>query len=285
MPLVVNDRVPGFMLLKRLSSAMRYAGMAGWSIFWISLALLLGWVRRDPALPLRFARRHWAPGMIRLAGARLLVNPMPEHLWERPAIYVMNHQSSLDIPAAFAVLPVDLRFIAKHTLRKVPFLGWYMAWTGMVFVDRSNSTQAVATLNAAAERVRSGVSLLAYPEGTRSRDGSILPFKKGPFVLALQAGVPLVPVAIEGSLRVMPSGLKPFRPGPVRMAVGTPIPTEGLGMDARDPLVVRVRDALVALHASLAAEPPPPLAREGAKDLPRQDLPAAGGGAEDVPVR
>ena len=82
------------------------------------------------------------------------VDPLPVHDWERPAIYVMNHQSSLDIPAAFAVLPVDLRFIAKHTLRKVPFLGWYMAWTGMVFVDRSNSTQAVATLNAAAERVR-----------------------------------------------------------------------------------------------------------------------------------
>jgi len=246
MPLVVNDRVPGFMLLNRLSSVVRYAGMAGWSIFWISLALLLGWVRRDPALPLRFARRHWAPGMIRLAGARMVVDPLPEHLWEQPAIYVMNHQSSLDIPAAFAVLPVDLRFIAKHTLRKVPFLGWYMAWTGMVFVDRSNSTQAVATLNAAAERVRSGVSLLA-----------------------LQAGVPLVPVAIEGSVRVMPSGLKPFRPGPVRMAVGAPILTAGRPMDARDALVVEVREALVALHDSLAST-----TAAGARDLSRGAAPA-----------
>jgi 1-acyl-sn-glycerol-3-phosphate acyltransferase len=241
------------MLLQRLSSVARYAGMAVWSVFWISLALLLGWLKRDPALPLRFARRHWAPGMIQLAGAEMQVDPLPVHDWSQPAIYVMNHQSSLDIPAAFAVLPVDLRFIAKHTLRKIPFLGWYMAWTGMVFVDRSNSTQAVGTLNAAAERVRGGVSLLAYPEGTRSRNGSILPLKKGPFVLALQAGVPVVPVAIEGSLRVMPSGLKPFRPGPVRMAVGTAIPTAGLGMDARDALVTRVRDALVALHGSLAS--------------------------------
>ena len=110
----------------------------------------------------------------------------------------------------------------------------------------------------------------AYPEGTRSRDGRILPLKKGPFVLALQAGVPIVPVAIEGSIRVMPSGLKPLQPGPVRMAVGTPIPTAGLGLEARDDLVTRAREALIALHASLAstattAEPRP---AAGAKDLP-----------------
>ncbi|HTS81994.1 MAG TPA: lysophospholipid acyltransferase family protein [Myxococcaceae bacterium] len=238
--------------LNRLTSLIRYAGMGVWSVFWISTALLLGTLRRDPALPLRFARRFWAPGMLRLAGADLRVEGAPGVTSDRPAIYVMNHQSSLDIPAAFAVLPVDLRFIAKHTLRKVPFLGWYMSWTGMVFVDRSNSTQAVGTLNAAAERVRGGISLLAYPEGTRSRDGSILPFKKGPFVLALQAGVPIVPIAIRGSRECMPAHLRPFRPGVVRLAFGAPIATAGLPMEQRDELVRRVREAVVTLHASLA---------------------------------
>ena len=241
------------MALNRLSSLLRYAGMAVWSIFWIPAALILGTIRRDPSLPLRFARRHWAPGMLRLAGAELRVEGSPDAVADRPAIYVMNHQSSLDIPAAFAVLPVDLRFIAKHTLRKVPFLGWYMSWTGMVFVDRTNSTQAVGTLNAAAERVRGGISLLAYPEGTRSRDGRILPFKKGPFVLALQAGVPIVPIAIEGSIECMPAHLRPFRPGVVRMAFGAPIPTAGMTMDQRDQLVRQARDAVIALHASLAS--------------------------------
>ncbi|HEY1418840.1 MAG TPA: lysophospholipid acyltransferase family protein, partial [Myxococcaceae bacterium] len=144
------------MALNRLTSLVRYAGMALWSIFWIPAALVLGTLRRDPSLPLRFARRHWGPGMLRLAGADLRVDGSPDALADRPAIYVMNHQSSLDIPAAFSVLPVDLRFIAKHTLRKVPFLGWYMSWTGMVFVDRSNSTQAVGSLSAAAERLRGG---------------------------------------------------------------------------------------------------------------------------------
>jgi 1-acyl-sn-glycerol-3-phosphate acyltransferase len=241
------------MALNRLTSLVRYAGMALWSIFWIPAALVLGTLRRDPSLPLRFARRHWGPGMLRLAGADLRVDGSPDALADRPAIYVMNHQSSLDIPAAFSVLPVDLRFIAKHTLRKVPFLGWYMSWTGMVFVDRSNSTQAVGTLNAAAERVRGGVSLLAYPEGTRSRDGRILPFKKGPFVLALQAGAPIVPIAIEGSMECMPAHLRPFRPGVVRMAIGEPIPTAGLTMEHRDELVRQAREAVVALHASLAS--------------------------------
>ena len=251
------------MVLNRLTSLLRYAGMGLWSIFWIPAALILGTVRRDSSLPLRFARQYWAPGMLWLSGADLRVEGAPGALADRPAIYVMNHQSTLDIPAAFAVLPVDLRFIAKHTLRKVPFLGWYMSWTGMVFVDRSNSTQAVGSLTAASERLRGGISLLAYPEGTRSRDGRILPFKKGPFVLALQAGVPIVPIAIEGSMRCMPAHLRPFRPGVVRMAIGAPIDTAGMAMDRRDELVHRTREAVLALHASLAnrtlerADPPP----------------------------
>ncbi len=241
------------MPLNQLSSLIRYAGMGLWSIFWIPAALLMGTIRRDPSLPLRFARRYWGPGMLRLAGADLRVEGNPGAVSDRPAIYVMNHQSTLDIPAAFAVLPVDLRFIAKHTLRKVPFLGWYMSWTGMVFVDRSNSTQAVGTLNAAAERVRGGISLLAYPEGTRSRDGRILPFKKGPLVLALQAGVPVVPIAIEGSMKCMPAHLRPFRPGVVRMAIGAPIHTAGMSLDRREDLVRQAREAVLALHASLAS--------------------------------
>lgn len=241
------------MVLNRLSSLLRYAGMGLWSIFWIPAALVLGTVRRDASLPLRFARKYWGPGMLWLAGAALRVEGDPGAVRDGPAIYVMNHQSTLDIPAAFAVLPVDLRFIAKHTLRKVPFLGWYMSWTGMVFVDRRNSTQAVGTLNAAAERVRAGVSLLAYPEGTRSRDGQVLPFKKGPFVLALQAGVPVVPIAIEGSLQCMPAHLRPFRPGIVRMAIGTPIHTAGMSMDQREELVRQAHEAVRGLHASLAA--------------------------------
>ena len=249
------------MVLNRLSSLIRYAGMGLWSIFWIPAALLMGTIRRDSSLPLRFARQYWGPGMLRLAGADLRVEGDPRAVSDGPAIYVMNHQSTLDIPAAFAVLPVDLRFIAKHTLRKVPFLGWYMSWTGMVFVDRSNSTQAVGTLTAAVERVRGGISLLAYPEGTRSRDGRILPFKKGSFVLALQAGVPVVPIAIEGSMQCMPAHLRPFRPGVVRMAIGAPIQTAGMSMDQREELVRQAHEAVLTLHASLArADVAPPAA-------------------------
>jgi 1-acyl-sn-glycerol-3-phosphate acyltransferase len=171
--------------LNRLSSLIRYAGMGLWSIFWISTALLLGTLSRDSSLPLRFARRYWAPGMLWLSGAELRVTGLPEAGWERPAIYVMNHQSSLDIPAAFAVLPVDLRFIAKHTLRKVPFLGWYMSWTGMVFVDRSNSTRAVGSLAAAAERSGAASRSSPTPRAALARRAHP-PLQEG----AVRAGAP-----------------------------------------------------------------------------------------------
>src|SRR5262249_56156359 len=110
----------------------------------------------------------------------------------------------------------------------------------------SESAEAVGWLRAAAGGVRWGIWRQGYPEGTRSRDGEIKPFKKGPFVLALQAGVPIVPIAIEGSMRCMPAHLRPFRPGVVRMAIGAPIPTADLGLEHREELVPRVRHALLA---------------------------------------
>ena len=116
----------------------------------------------------------------------------------------MNHQSSLDIVVAFMVLPVNLRFVAKHVLKYVPFLGWYMWATGMIFVHRGRRGAAMGSLVEAAARVRDGASVLVFPEGTRSRDGNVQAFKKGAFVLASQAGVPIVPVAIEGSGRCFP---------------------------------------------------------------------------------
>ena len=192
--------------------------------------------------------------MLRLAGADLRVQGSPGALAGGPAIYVMNHQSSLDIPAAFAVLPVDLRFIAKHTLRKVPFLGWYMSWTGMVFVDRSNSTQAVGSLNAAAERVRVASRSSPTPGRGTARATGILPFKKGPFVLAPRPACPSSP-SPSRARRCMPAHLRPFRPGVVRMAIGAPIVTADVAWIG-DQLVHQTREAVVALHASLARSDP-----------------------------
>ena len=155
------------------------------------------------------ARRLWAPGLRWVSGARILVEPLPEIDWSRPHVFVMNHQSALDIVVAFlAMLPVNLRFVAKHVLKYVPFLGWYMWATGMIFVHRGRRGAAMGSLvEARPGACAAAPTSLVFPEGTRSRDGNLQAFKKGAFVLASQAGVPIVPVAIEGSGRCSrPSG-------------------------------------------------------------------------------
>ncbi|MBN1208316.1 MAG: 1-acyl-sn-glycerol-3-phosphate acyltransferase [Myxococcaceae bacterium] len=222
-----------------------------WGAFWITLAGVMALLTLNGNVPLMMARRFWAPMHWRIGGARMLVEPLPDNDWNRPYIFLMNHQSAMDIPCAFAALPVNVRFVAKHILKYVPFLGWYMAMTGMIFINRSNHREAVKSLALAGERIRSGKSVLAFPEGTRSRDGLILPFKKGPFALAIEAQVPIIPVAIHGSLQALPTGGISLRKHDIRVKVGHPIETQGLKSADRDALLRRVRDAIIQLHQEI----------------------------------
>ncbi len=225
-----------------------------WSAFCITCAFVAGLVTFRRQLPLAMARWLWAPPLISATGSRLVVEKLPDVDWSKPHIFVMNHQSAIDIPCAFAGLPANLRFVAKHTLKRVPFIGWYMWFTGMIFVNRKDRSQAVQSLRAAGERIRDGANILVYPEGTRSPDGSILPFKKGPFVLAVEARVPIIPVAIDGSGAVLPRTGFRIRPGLIRMKVGEPIPTAHLGADDRDALLRQTRDAIIRLHRELGGK-------------------------------
>jgi 1-acyl-sn-glycerol-3-phosphate acyltransferase len=238
-------------LLYPLLNVLQALFLVLWSVFWITSAGVAMLVTLDGNTALMFARRFWAPMHWRISGSRMHVEPLPDIDWSQPHIFLMNHQSALDIPCAFAALPVNLRFIAKHVLKYVPFLGWYMAATGMVFINRTNRQEAVRSLAKAGERIRAGANILAFPEGTRSRDGRILPFKKGAFVLAITAQVPIVPVAIEGSIKVLPSDGIWLRRHPIRVKVGPPIPTKGLTSADRDRLVRQVRDALIQMNEEL----------------------------------
>jgi 1-acyl-sn-glycerol-3-phosphate acyltransferase len=222
-----------------------------WMAFWVTVAGLAAILTLNGEVPLMMARRFWAPLHWRLTGSPLQVEPLPELDWSQPHIFVMNHQSALDIPVAFAVLPVNIRFIAKHVLKWVPFLGWYMMMTGMIFINRSNRREAVLSLRKAGERIREGSNILVFPEGTRSKDGRILPFKKGPFVLALEARVPIVPVAIEGTRAMFPVGAPRLRHHPIRVKVGAPISTTGRTGAERDALLREVRDAIIQLHRDI----------------------------------
>ncbi len=263
-------------LLYPLLNVLQAAFLVLWSVFWITSAGVAMLVTLNGGTALMFARRFWAPMHWRITGSRMHVEPLPEFDWSRPHVFLMNHQSALDIPCAFAAIPVNIRFLAKHVLKYVPFLGWYMAATGMIFINRSNRREAVKTLRLAGERIRAGSNLFVFPEGTRSRDGRILPFKKGAFVLAMEAGVPIVPVAIEGTLKVLPSDGIWLRRHPIRVKFGPPIETQGLTSKDRDRLVRQVRDAIIQMNlelGGLGGDPDEAIAREG-REGPEPSAPA-----------
>lgn len=222
-----------------------------WTAFWISTALVVLAVTRNPDRPLILARTRWAPGLLRMSGATLEVEGGEGVDWSRPHVFLMNHQSAIDIPVAFVALKTPLRFIAKKVLSSVPFLGWYMSATRMIFVEREKSSQALASIQKAGERIREGASILAYPEGTRSRNSRILPLKKGVFMVAIESQVPVVPVAIHGADQVLSSTGFRVRPGTIRVKIGEPIATAGLSATSRTALLKEVHGALIDLHESI----------------------------------
>jgi 1-acyl-sn-glycerol-3-phosphate acyltransferase len=222
-----------------------------WTASCIMLALLVlllcGGNRR---LPLRMAARLWAPGLLVGAGAKLRVEGLERVDFSRPHVFVANHQSIIDICALFRALPVPIRFVLKRELARVPFIGWYARAMGMVFIERGHAREAAERLHAVVSLVRAGESLCAFPEGTRSRDGSLRPFKGGAFQVALQAGVPVVAIASGGSGAVLPASGFRVRPGTITLRIGAPIPTAGLQAGDRHALAQRAHAAVAAMRAT-----------------------------------
>jgi 1-acyl-sn-glycerol-3-phosphate acyltransferase len=195
------------------------------------------------------ARELWSRSILWLAGIRVEIAP-PAAPPSGPAIYVSNHASLLDVCALLLALPRDdLRFVAKQELFRIPVFGWYLRMARFVPVDRSDHAAAVASLQRAADRVRSGVPLMVFPEGTRSTTQRIRPFKKGAFVLALEAGVPIVPIAVAGSGAITPSRRIEVHPGTIRVQVGAPI--DVASFHDRTALLREVRARIIAQHRAL----------------------------------
>ncbi len=164
--------------------------------------------------------------------------------FKKTYVLVANHESHMDVQSIFMSYPKYLRFIAKKELKYVPVVGWVIMSLGMLFVDRSNSEKARESMKKAAEKVRSGVNIVSFPEGTRSKTSEMKSFKKGLFGLAIDAGVDVIPVAIIGAREVMPAGKLKLRPGPIHVAFGAPIDInrfqndiEGLTKEAREEIL------------------------------------------------
>jgi 1-acyl-sn-glycerol-3-phosphate acyltransferase len=195
--------------------------------------------------------RWWSGWITRFAGVRIIVNNRANLDPQQPYVFMANHASTIDIWALFLAIPRRVRMIAKKQLARIPLFGWVM-WAGrFIFIDRQNAAAARRSIEEAGRRIRGGVSVLIFPEGTRTRDGQMGPFKKGGFHLAMDAGVPIVPVALRGTRALMPRGSLRVKSGKVFVTIGAPIPTSGLTIDDRPALIERVRDAI----ATMAAEP------------------------------
>jgi len=161
-----------------------------------------------------------------------------------PCIYVANHQSQFDIPALVLAMPTDFRIVAKRELLYIPIFGWALWLAGFIFIDRTDREKAIRRLDRTVRIVRRGVSVVVFAEGTRSPDGRLLPFKKGGFVLALQAGVPVVPVSIRGGREVLPKGSLRVRPGTIEVLFGAPVLTTDYSLDTKDALIATVRERI-----------------------------------------
>ena len=141
----------------------------------------------------------------------------------RPAVFIGNHTSLFDPPLMISILPSHPVFVAKRELARVPFLGWVIWLAGFIFIDRGDRQAALRSLQRAADRIRAGQGIVAFPEGTRGQDGCLLPFKKGVFALAFKAGVPVVPFAIHGGPAILPKGTWRVVGGSYRITVGAPL--------------------------------------------------------------
>jgi len=166
------------------------------------------------------ARKFWSPVILWAAGAKVKVIGKSNIDISKSYLLVSNHQSFLDIAVLFNTIPVNLHFLGKEELKKMPFIGWFMKSMGMVFVDRKDRRKSLLSLRDASNLIKSGKSVMIFPEGTRSKTGEVKMFKKGGFFIAQHSNANLIPILIEGANRVWPTGGGKIKPGDVTISIG-----------------------------------------------------------------
>ena len=187
----------------------------------------------------------WARMLLWLTGIRVDVIGRENVLMNRPQIFMANHQSDFDILIVLAHIPGQFRWIAKKELFKIPIFGRAMKSAGYIEIDRQNHERAMKSLEEAAQKIREGKSVVTFPEGTRSKDGTIKPFKQGLFHLAIQAGVPIVPISIIVAHKIMPKRTLTVKPGRITMIIGRPVDVSGYTIETRGELIERVRGVII----------------------------------------
>jgi 1-acyl-sn-glycerol-3-phosphate acyltransferase len=213
------------------------------------LAIVVALAIRSPALLYGAGMLGVRLGMW-LSGLRYVAEGREHILRDRAAVYVVNHASNLEPPIIFTLLrPLHPRLsvLYKAELRKLPILVWGFDLAGFVPLQRGNPEQSLPAVDRAADALRQGTSFMIYPEGTRSRTGELLPFKKGGFIMAIKAEAPIVPVAITGTREAMRKGSPIIRPVTVRVRLGAPVETRGATIEDRDRIIADVRGRIAEM--------------------------------------
>ncbi len=220
--------------------------------------LMLSLFDRDGKRVHFYAAVPWARVILWVCGVKVRTSGLENVEPEVPRIYMTNHQSFFDIFGLLANIPVDFKFIMKQELMKIPLLGPAMRRVGYIGIEREDPRQAVKSMRQAAQRIRGGVSVVMFPEGTRSLDGRLLPFKRGGFNLALKSGCDIVPVAISGSNRIVPKGSLKINKGSFDIHIGHPISIKDYDRKNIEQLMDRVRESMEGLmgegHAPCTTE-------------------------------
>jgi len=220
---------------------VRFALIALYTVFWGIPATLIAPFSGEAIV---WIGRNWISWIFRTCGVRVEVEGLERLDRTKPYVVMSNHQSVLDIGALVLTIPLNWRFVAKRELTYVPFFGWALGLSDQIVIDRGNRTRSIRSLHRAAERVRGGISVIVFPEGTRSPTGHMRDFKSGGFHLAIESQVPILPATVSGSFGLIPKRSLKVKSGTIKVVYGEPIPTAGLTVEDRHALKERVRKAI-----------------------------------------
>ena len=203
-------------------TVLLFCFLPGWTVLWGLTAMLAGWIRNDWLF--RLSLGSWSRGILFVSGIRLAVTRAPE-LTNAACVFVANHQSALDIPilSTACLMTHDVRFMAKESLFKIPFLGWGISGNGFIPIKRESPRHAANTIKEIVAKNSSAYSYVLFAEGTRSPDGRMQDFKRGAIAMVLRMGRPLAPVSIIDACRANPKGRWIVRPGTVRVMFHAPV--------------------------------------------------------------
>jgi len=232
-------------MISRFIGTIRFVVSVVISIIMAILEIIMLPVDRKQGRVFHALARFWARAVLLTCGVRVRVHGLEKIDGSKNYVYVSNHASMLDIPVIVAGIPDQIRIVYKKELEVIPFFGWGLKWGSYIGIDRGRGSEAMRSLEEAIEKIRRGASVLLYAEGTRTLDGKLQPFKRGAFNLAVKAGVPVVPLTVNGSYNLLPKHSMRVQPGMVDLVLETPIQVaEETGKEAELTLMEQVHTAI-----------------------------------------